>query len=458
MKLLPRGNSRRGLEHAVARNVLIGGLPAVITALVLLWTSDVGMELRWTLSLLLPAVWIGAATNAYARTVRPLQLLVNLLGALREGDYSLRGVGARAGNLLGDVMSEINELGATLHRQRLSAVEASALLSNVLGEIDVAIFAFDAGNRVRLANRAGAELLGMTPQDLIDRSAEDVGLAEYLTGPGTRTLDRDFPGARGRWELRRSEFRQDGRPHQLVLLADVTRALREEEKQAWQRIVRVLSHEINNSLTPVQSIARSVRRILERELEASPRAAEVNEGLDVIASRSESLARLMSEYARLARLPAPVPRPVSIAELVHGVAELETRLPVEVRPPARQANVVVEADRAQLEQALINLIRNATDASLETGGRVSIGWRVERGTVAIVIEDEGRGLDSTSNLFVPFFTTKPAGSGIGLALSRQIVEAHGGQLTLENRRDRSGARATMRVPRHGPPADGEASE
>ncbi len=449
----PGPRAGRGLEHAVARNVLLGGLPAVVAALWLLWTGDVGTELRWTLTLFLPAVWVGAAINAYSRTVRPLQLLVNLLGALREGDYSLRGVGARAGNLLGDVMAEVNELGATLHRQRLSAVEATALLSNVLGEIDVAIFAVDADDRLRLVNRAGAALLGSTPTELIDRTAVELGLDEYLSGAATRTLDRDFPGARGRWELRRSDFRQDGRPHRLVVLADVTRALREEEKQAWQRIVRVLSHEINNSLAPIQSIARSVRRILEKELESSDRAPEVEEGLDVIASRSESLARLMSEYARLARMPAPVPKPVRVEELVRGVAELEKRLDVRVRPPARNADVVVPADRAQLEQALINLLRNAADASLETTGCVTLAWRVERENVEIIVEDEGPGIDSPANLFVPFFTTKPTGSGIGLALSRQIVEAHGGSLRLENRRDRKGARASIRLPRTLPHAE-----
>ena len=445
--LRPVRAARRGLEHAVARNVVIGGLPAVVTALWLLWTGESSLELRWTLTLLLPLVWIGAAMNAYARTVRPLQLLVNLLGALREGDYSLRGAGARAGNLLGDVMAEVNDLGETLHRQRLSAVEATALLSNVLGEIDVAIFAFDGDDRVRLANRAGAALLGMTPQALLDRTAEEVGLADYLVGPATRTLDRDFPGARGRWELRRSDFRQDGRPHRLVVLADVTRALREEEKQAWQRIVRVLSHEINNSLAPIQSIARSVRRILERELGEGARAAEVSEGLEVIASRSESLGRLMSEYARLARMPAPVPKPMPVAALVHDVTELEQRVPVAVRVPERDSDIVVPADRAQLEQALINLLRNAADAALETGGGVTVTWRADREVVDVIVEDEGRGLEPSANLFVPFFTTKPTGSGIGLALGRQIVEAHGGQLLLENRRDRKGARATVRLPR-----------
>ncbi|MGH7444480.1 MAG: sensor histidine kinase [Longimicrobiales bacterium] len=450
---LPTRGGRRGLEHAVARNVLLGGLPALVAALWLLWTGDTSVELRWTLTLFLPAVWIGAAANAYSRTVRPFQLLVNLLGALREGDYSLRGVGARAGNLLGDVMAEVNELGATLHRQRLSAVEATALLSNVLGEIDVAIFAFDADERLRLANRAGAALLGSTPTELIDRTADEVGLAEYLVGPATRTLDRDFPGARGRWELRRSDFRQDGRPHRLVVLADVTRALREEEKQAWQRIVRVLSHEINNSLAPIQSIARSVRRILDREMESNERSDEVNEGLDVIATRSESLGRLMSEHARLARMPAPAPRPVRVAELVHDVAELETRMEVQLRPASREPDVVIPADRAQLEQALINLLRNAADAALETGGGVRLSWHVDKKTVDIIIDDEGPGLDSTANLFVPFFTTKPTGSGIGLALSRQIVEAHGGQLRVENRRDRKGVRATIRLPRTAPPGE-----
>ncbi|NLG62263.1 MAG: PAS domain S-box protein [Candidatus Cloacimonetes bacterium] len=439
----------RGLEHAVVRNVLLGGLPAVAVALWLLWTSDVSTEVRWTLSLVLPSFWIGAAISAYSRTVRPLQLLQNLLGALREGDYSLRGVGAHAGDLLGDVMAEVNELGETLHRQRLAAVEATALLSNVLAEIDVAIFAFDADDELRLVNRAGASLVGSTPEDLIGRTAEDIGLAEYLEGPPARTLDQAFPGATGRWEMRRSEFRQDGRPHRLIVLGDVTRALREEEKLAWQRIVRVLSHEINNSLAPIQSIARSVRRILEKELVQSDRVADVEEGLDVIANRSEALAKLMSEYARLARMPAPKPKPMQVASLVEGVAELETRLEVAVRPPQYGSDVVIQADRAQLEQALINLLRNAADASLETGGGVSITWRSDARYVIITIEDEGKGLDATANLFVPFFTTKPTGSGIGLALSRQIVEAHGGSLQLENRRDRRGARATIRLPREG---------
>jgi two-component system, NtrC family, nitrogen regulation sensor histidine kinase NtrY len=440
------GRGGASLEFAAARLVLLGGLPAVAAAIWLVWAGGFGVEIRWTLTIVLPGVWLGCALAAHDRVVRPMQLLVNLLGALREGDYSLRGAGAASGDALGDVMREVNALGETLHRQRLSAVEATALLSSVLAEIDVAIYAFDHEDRLRLANRAGADLLGVQVADLVGRRSTETPLQEFLSGDATRIFERDFPGGRGRWELRRSEFRQDGLPHRLVVLADLSRALREEERQAWQRIVRVLSHEINNSLTPIQSIARSVKRFVERELGDNGRADEVREGLNVIAGRAESLGRLMSEYARLARMPKPVIRAVSVNELVRAVAELEQRLPVQVQAGR---DIAIAGDRGQLEQVLINLVRNAVDASMERGGSVSVGWKDRGDFVDITIDDEGPGIAETGNLFVPFFTTKPDGSGIGLVLSRQIAEAHNGTLALENRRDTRGCRATLRVPRRG---------
>jgi signal transduction histidine kinase len=296
-------------------------------------------------------------------------------------------------------------------------------------------------------NRAGANLLDRPMDDLIGRRASEVGLAEYIAGPAPRTFDRVFPGGRGRWELRRSDFRQDGRPHRLVVLADLSRALREEELQAWQRLIRVLSHEINNSLTPIQSITRSVRRIIERDYAEGERSEEVQEGLRVVATRAESLGRLMSEYARLARLPKPVVQSVRIDELVRGVAGLEPRVTVRIMPRSVSfEDATLMADPAQLEQVLINLVRNAADASLETGGEVAIGWRVDGDTVQLMVEDDGHGIADPANLFVPFYTTKPHGTGIGLALSRQIAEAHGGAVTLENRENGKGCRATLSLP------------
>jgi signal transduction histidine kinase len=255
-------------------------------------------------------------------------------------------------------------------------------------------------------------------------------------------MDVTFPGGAGRWEVRRGSFRQNGRPHTLLVLSDVTKVLREEELQAWRRLVRVLSHEINNSLAPIKSIAGSLQSLLDRPSRPADADDDIRRGLAVIGGRSEALVRFMSAYARLARLPPPQRAPVDIGAWIRRVAALETRLPVRIEagPP-----VIVRADGDQLDQLLINLLRNAVDASLETGGGVCIRWTRQNGTVAVQIEDDGPGLPSSANLFVPFFTTKPQGSGIGLVLSRQIAEAHGGSLALENKRAGRGCIATLRL-------------
>jgi signal transduction histidine kinase len=169
----------------------------------------------------------------------------------------------------------------------------------------------------------------------------------------------------------------------------------------------------------------------------------MRQGLAVIGDRSESLIRFMAAYAKLARLPPPRRTDLELSELIRRAVALETRLPVRL---ALGAPVELQGDPDQIEQALINLIRNAADAALETGGGVEVAWRRVDEHVEVRIDDEGPGLANTENLFVPFYTTKPGGSGIGLALSRQIAEAHGGSLTLENRMAGTGCEALLRLP------------
>jgi len=422
---------------------LVGGIPAIITSLVFLWGGDYTPKVQWTLTVLVVGFWLGFAFAARERVRFPLQTLSNLLAALREGDFSIRARGAAHDDPLGEALMEVNSLSQTLREQRLGALEATALLQTVMAEIDVAIFAFDMDQRLKLVNRAGERLLGQPAERIMGRSAADLSLADCLEGDPTRVLQMSFPGGTSRWEIRRSTFRERGVPHHLLVFADLSRALREEEKQAWQRLVRVLGHELNNSLAPIRSLAGSLESIVVREPLPEDWKDDMRRGLGIIGSRSAALSRFMTGYAQLAKLPPPKLEPVNLGALIRRVAGLETRLNVQVMDGPE---VIIRADGDQLEQLLINLIRNAVDATIETGGGVEVRWSKTRRHIEVQVDDEGHGLSNTSNLFVPFFTTKPGGSGIGLVLCRQIAEAHGGSLVLENRSDTTGCQARLHFP------------
>jgi nitrogen fixation/metabolism regulation signal transduction histidine kinase len=395
------------------------------------------------LTALIFAFWIGFSSAIRKKVALPLQTISNVLESLREGDFSLRARGADSPDALGEAVGEVNALSSTLKEQRLGAVEASALLRNVIQEIDVAVFAFDVYRYLRLVNRAGERLLAAPADELIGRSAVDLGLSPCLEGEDSRLMEASFPGGAGRWEMRRAKFWQSGSPHQLLVLSDLSKALREEERQAWKRLIRVLGHELNNSLAPIRSIAASLSGMLDRNPRTSDWEEDARRGLAVIQNRGESLSRFMEGYARLAQLPPPKLQPVDVSAWIHRVVCIETRLEVEVvAGPETQ----IRADGDQLDQLLINLIRNAVDAALVTKGRVRVGWTKTRTALEVWVDDEGPGISNASNLFVPFFTTKPHGSGIGLALGRQIAEAHQGSLVLETRTDARGCRALLRLP------------
>ena len=447
---MSKASRRLSHDQSIFYYTLLGGLPAVVASMWYLWGGESTPKEQWTYSLVILGCWLGFAASVRTRVVRPLQTMANLLSALREGDFSIRARGARRDEPLGDVMAEINALGAILQEQRLGALEATALLRTVMEEIDVAIFAFDSRGFLRLVNPAGQELLTQPAERILGRSAVEIGLAECLEGDDSRVLSATtFPGGGGRWGMRRSTFREGGLPHSLVVVADIGQALREEELKAWQRLVRVIGHELNNSLAPIKSIAGSLGAMLRRPLRAADWEEDMRGGLDIIEARAEGLSRFMQAYAKLARLPPPHPAPTDLAEVILRTAALEKRVAVIVTggPP-----LTISCDTAQIEQVLINLVKNAVEAVLEqratghSNAGVRVRWRKQGATAEISVEDDGPGIAQTMNLFVPFFTTKPEGSGIGLVLCRQIAENHGGSLTLKNREDTSGCIATLNLP------------
>jgi two-component system nitrogen regulation sensor histidine kinase NtrY len=457
----PKPNRRRRAkllyEHRISVYSFLVALPGLIVSAILVWAQPWSLQSRLVLLGGELFVWWLLALALQEQTTRPLQTLANVIGSLRDEDYSFRARNAAPEDALGELSLEVNALADMLSDQKVRAIEATALLQRVVDEIDAPLFAFDLASKLRLVNPAGERLLHDTKTRLLGRNAAELGLELCLTAENESLIELHLRESHARWLLRRSSFRQHGVPHTLLVLSDVSRALREEERRAWQRLIRVLGHELSNSLAPIKSIAGSLSsRVSSTPMDDEVRS-DLQRGLGIIEARSASLHRFLEAYRRLAQMPAPALREITLGPLVSRAAGLETRVKVCVEPGP---DVAFQADPDQLEQMLINLVRNAADAVLETraGTRmqnscsadsngVLVRWDARPEEVVLTIEDEGHGLLNPANVFTPFYTTKPTGSGVGLVLSRQIAEAHGGSIEIGNRPGRKGCAVKVVLPR-----------
>jgi two-component system nitrogen regulation sensor histidine kinase NtrY len=457
---VPRNRVRLLYEHRISLYSLLVALPGIAVSSILIWLQPWPVGWKLTLWFVVLSVWWMLALALHRQMVRPLQTLANVVAALRVEDYSFRAHGAIADDALGELSLEVNALADLLADQRIGAIEATTLLRRVVEEIDAPLFAFDPHRVLRVVNPAGEKLLQQAAVRLLGRTADEIGLADCLSAASEAVVVLPANSSSARWLVRQSKFREKGVPHTLVVLSDVSRALREEEHNAWQRLIRVLGHELNNSLAPIKSIAGSLSTLLpETQLNPQHRR-DFERGLAIIEARTASLNRFLEAYRQLAQMPPPAIRRVALLPIVERVVFLETRMAVEF---SRGPDVMLMVDPDQIEQMLINLVRNAVEAALEPSlgddrssnptnavevgkPQVTLNWVVEDQGVALTIDDNGLGLLNPSNAFVPFYTTKPAGSGIGLALSRQIVEAHGGSIELSNRNGKRGCQVRVRLP------------
>jgi len=451
----PPKRVRMRYEKRVTLFAVLAALPGILVSGILIWLQSWSQESKIALFTVELVAWGLAAMALHEQAIRPLQTLSNVVASLREEDYSFRARGIAVEDALGELSLEVNALADMLAGQRIHAIEATALLRRVVEEIDIPLFAFDPRQALRLVNSAGERLLQQPSARLLGRTAGEIGLLDCLTIENEGLVPLHLNGSNARWLVRRSSFRQDGVPHTLVVLSDVSRALREEERRAWQRLVRVLGHELNNSLAPIKSIAGSLSTRIAGVSLTPEQRQDFLRGLEIIEARAASLNRFLQAYRQLAQMPPPVLRETSLESVIKRVADLEVRIKVLVVPGPEIALMV---DPDQLEQMLINLVRNAVEAVLasphEENGEVKaitpeivIHWQATAKEVVILIDDNGPGLLNPSNVFTPFYTTKPSGSGIGLVLSRQIAEAHGGAIELANRKDRQGCQVRIALPR-----------
>jgi nitrogen fixation/metabolism regulation signal transduction histidine kinase len=432
-----------GYQRRVFWTVLAGTLPVVCFWVAGLWRDGAppsGIALAGAIGV--SAAW-GCALAVRRTVVRPLRAVSNLLASLRAGDTTWRLVGEQRSDPLGLVLAETNALRDDLRAARIEARESQGLVDSVLATIDLAVLAFDGEGRVVLANTAAEHLWRCETGGLVGREARQLGIEALLPLQSPVVRELALPGRAGRFEVRPARFRRDGLALRLLVLSDLSLALREEERLAWQRLIRVLGHEINNSLAPIRSVTGSLARRLERRAEPHPDDADLREGLGLIESRAAALGRFLTAYARFAELPPPVRGPLDVETWVRRVCRLEDRVSVEV---VGGAPCELRADADQLDILLHNLVRNAADAVAEGGAWVRVSWSCDGERLRVLVEDDGPGVGSTSSLFVPFFTTKPNGTGIGLVLSRRIAEAHGGRLELGPRSEGRGCRACVELP------------
>ena len=440
--------NKKSFEVQLTQLSLLTSIPLFLLLIAVMIYANISVYLILLTVLISSLVMVYSHSKLHQKSAYQFRSLSNLLDAMVQGDYSLRARPSDGDEALNELVDSINSLSVRLNKQRIETTESQLLLTTVINHIDVAILALNENNELVLTNPAAKKLLQIPAElqefDLIKSFSQFDQIAAMNSG-NSQVMSLSFANQQGKFNVHLEEYRENGKPQKLVFVTDVSTMLRSEERNAWQALVRVISHEINNSLAPIASLSQSLRRLLARKEDLESHKDYLVEGLSIISQRSNSLTEFVNSYKQIASLPEPKKQANSVLELVNKTVALYPDESIEVR---NIDDITLFIDAVQFEQVLINLVKNAIEAIKNTGeaGKVVIHGQVNGTVFTLSLVDDGTGVSNVGNLFVPFYTTKSKGSGIGLVLCRQIVEAHGGKLSLTNRVGLSGCIATIELP------------
>jgi len=432
-------------EKQLTQLSLIACLPVFFLLIFMMVYAEISTPLVLLTILLCSIIIIYCHTKIHQISAYQFRSICNLLDAMIQGDYSLRARTSEGDTALNELVDSVNSLAQRLTKQRTESVESQFLLQTVIKHIDVATIALNDNNEFAFINPAAENLLGLAVNNKEITSSDQLEQLKHLERGCSKVMNLTFNKQQGKFNVHMEEFREEGKQHKLLFLTDVSRLLRVEERNAWQSLVRVISHEINNSLAPIASISETLKRMMSKQQNIEMHKENLVDGLSIIAQRANNLTNFVNSYKQIAQLPEPKKSKTNIRELINKVIPLYQNNNIHIIP---SDDVSLLIDPVQIEHVLINLIKNAIESvnTTKNDGNIEISWKLEQRKFQLFISDQGAGISNESNLFVPFYTTKKQGSGIGLVLCRQILEVHNGQLSLKNKTNETGCLATIDLP------------
>ena len=437
------GNSKYYQGDNQLKLVLLVCIPCFLISIIALFLAQVSSYLIAFIIIILALLCCYVVVASKLNAEYQIRTLTNLIESMIDGDYTLRGR-FQTNQAFQELLNSINQLADTLSQHKIEAKESRLLLERIMEQMDAIVLATDENGWVVMAN-ASANKLVLANADIANKvqlSATKIGVE--IVNAISGIVDFSHTHLTGEHFLLKETFLSEGKPHQLYMLTNAERLLMEKERKAWQSLLRVLSHEMNNSLTPIAAISQTMQRKLQKINDEKQRVSLLD-GIGIINERASSLSVFIASYSQLAHLPQPNLTKIQLTIMLEHIAALFPMCQVAINI---ESDLFINVDKNQFEQVLINIFKNAVEAmSQQSEKMIHVNCKSDGAWCHIILRDHGAGIANLDNVFVPFYTTKNQGSGIGLTLCRQIMFNHNGLIKLKNAEQSStGVEVTLSLP------------